>query len=242
VIRSARTARVIALLAAAVALVACTGHPATEDRDSAGDGKVRATFVIDHHRFRGSEWVEMVSPTGPTDERCDLSDCGLSVDALEAGTLWPAGDWIVAAPTVKGWIEPLPLRITVRRGQVTELTLRYRREQPEQPAWEAGLFGHPEFPIGLGLVFENGWRQVIDGRYVAVFAGARAKPETIEPSRVGVILVDVIEPKTWGHTFFFSVAPIPGPVRIVRVDGHRLTVVSPSGRTAVFDVDARRFV
>jgi hypothetical protein len=224
----------------AVALVACTGHLASGDRELPADGKVRATFVVGPHRFQGSEWVEMVSPTGPTSEECGLSDCGLSVDALEAGTFWPPGDWLVAAPTVKGWIEPLPLRITVRRGQVTEFTLRYRREQPKQPVWEEGLFGHPEFP-GPGLVFENEWRQIIDGKYVAVLAGARAKPETVEPSRVGVILVDVIEPKTWGHTFLFSEAPIPGPVRIVDVDGHRLTVTSPSGETAIFDVDARQF-
>lgn len=237
-----RTCRLLALTLLGL-VVACTGPRSVKlDSEFAGNGRIRAEFVIGHHRFEGSEWVDIVSTTGPTKERCDLSDCGLSIDALQAGTFWPPGEWIVVAPTVKGWAEPLPLEITVRRGQVTEFTLRYRRATPKERPWEEGLFGDPEFPIGLGLVFENGWRQVIDGEYVAVLAGARAKPETIEPTRQGVILVQVIDAKTWGHTFFSFESPIPGPLRIVNVHGHRLTVTSPSGETAVFDVDARRFL
>jgi hypothetical protein len=240
VIAPVRACRVL-VLALAVLVVGCTGSR-SNDREFAGDGRIRANLVIGHHQFEGSEWVDVVSTTGPTDERCDLSDCGLSVDARRAGTFWPPGDWIVVAPTVKGWLEPLPLEITVGRGQVTDFTLTYRRAEPKQRPWAEGSFAHPEFPIGLGLVFKNGWSQIIDGEYVLVFAGARAKPETVEPTRQGVILVQVINPQSWGHTFFFVESPIPGPVKIVNVDGHRLTVVSPSRETAIFDADARRFL
>lgn len=237
-----RSCRLVAL-ASLILVVGCTGTDSiADDRESAGDGRIRATFMIGHHRFEGSEWVDMVTTIGPTNTRCDLSDCGLSVDALQAGTFWPPGEWIVVAPTVKGWVEPLPLRIKVKRGRVTEFALRYQRASNPPHPWEKGIFEDPEFPIGLGLVLQNGWRQIIDGEYVAVFAGARAKPETIEPTRQGIILVDVIDPKSWRHTFFFVESPIPGPVKIVNVHGHRLTVASPSGETAIFDVDARRFL
>jgi len=242
VIDSGRACRLVALTFLAL-VVGCTStRSVDDDREFEGDGEIRATFMIGHHEFRGSEWVDMVTTTGPTHARCDLSDCGVSVDALRAGTFWPPGEWIVVAPTVKGWVEPLPFEIVVRRGERTEFSLRYRRATPRQRPWDVGLVGDPEFPSGLGFVFENGWGQVIGGDYVLVLAGARSKPETIEPTRQGVILVQVIEPKAWGHAFFLVESPISGPVRIVNVHGHRLTVSSPSGETAIFDVDGRRFV
>jgi hypothetical protein len=233
--------RLMAILLAAASLVACTGPRATRNDEFAGEGQIRATFVIGRHEFDGSEWVDMVSTTGPTSERCDLLDCGLSVHALRTGAFWNAGDWIVVAPTVKGWVEPAPFEVTVTPGRITEFVFRYERATGSPP-WEEGIFDDPDFPIGLGLVFENGWRRVIDGDYVAVLAGARRKPETLQPTDEGVILVEVIEPKTWGHRFFLVEAPIPGPVKIESAAGHRLTVVSPSGETAVFDVDVRRFL
>jgi hypothetical protein len=198
--------------------------------------------VIGPHRFRGSEWVDMVSTTGPTNERCELSACGLSVDTLQAGTFWPPGGWIVVAPTVKGWIEPLPLKITVSRERLTSFTLRYRRAAGPQTPWPTGLFEKAEFPPQLGVVFENVWQGVVHGEYLAVFAGSRTEGDSLAPSDHGLILVEIIEPKTWRHRFVSVDAPIPGPIRIVRVMGHVLEVRSPSGAEAAFDVDARRFV
>jgi len=79
-------------------------------------------------------------------------------------------------------------------------------------------------------------------RHVAVLRGARNKPGTLELTDEGVILVIVIEPETWGQTFFLVETPYLGRVRFVSVAGHQLTVVSPSGGTAVLDADARRFL
>jgi hypothetical protein len=90
--------------------------------------------------------------------------------------------------------------------------------------------------------FENIWRQVIGGKYVAVHAGSRVDPDTRAPTSEGLVLVMVIDPKTWGHEFFPVGAPIPGPVRIASVDGHLLTMVSPSGDRAAFNAIAREFL
>lgn len=105
--------------------------------------------------------------------------------------------------------------------------------------WPAGIFGKEEadFPTGSGYEFENLWRKVIHGQFVAVYAGGRSDQPT-----EGVVLVMTIEPGTWGHRFDAYVTPIAGHVVIVSADGLRLTLRSKSdGSEVVFDVESRAF-
>jgi hypothetical protein len=107
------------------------------------------------------------------------------------------------------------------------------------PEWPEGIFGKEEadFPPSLGYEFQNIWRQVIGGQYVVVLAGAR-----IDAPTAGVVMVEVIDPKTWGHKFAVYDTPVPGPVRISAVRGTRLTLNSDaSGASVTFNVISRSF-
>jgi hypothetical protein len=223
-------------------LASCTGDPVPVRYDRFDDqGRVQGKLLLGNQELLDG-WIEMVAWRATEDECRFPNDCGLSVDALRSGNNWNPGRWIVVAPPIKGWVEPLPFDIVVRAGEVTSFEAKYRRLRT-QPEWDEGLFGREDadFPIGLGFVFENIWRQVIHGKYVAVYAGSHPDPVSAESTSDGVVLVIVIEPKTRGHTFYPVEAPIPGPIRIQRVKGHLLTMASPSGESAVFDADARQF-
>jgi hypothetical protein len=107
------------------------------------------------------------------------------------------------------------------------------------PAFPEGIFGEREadFPPSLGYEFQNIWRQVIDGQYVTVRAGS-----LIDKPREGIVLVQIVDPETWAHTFERYVTPIPGPVRITAAQGVRLTLTSDStGASVEFDVRAGTF-
>jgi hypothetical protein len=230
------------LLAVVVASCTSTQPPPAHARFE-DQGRVQGTLLLGNKELQDG-WVEMVEWRASEDQCQFPNDCGLSVDALRSGQYWNPGRWIVVPPPVKDWVEPLPFDVVVRTNQVTNFEVKYRRAADRTPRWEKGLFGRSEaeFPISLGLVFEDVWRGVSGGKYVAVYAGSRADPDTQESTSDGLVLVTVINPKTWGHTFFPVESPISGPVRIERVRGHLLTMISPSGEHAVFDADARRFL
>jgi hypothetical protein len=140
-------------------------------------------------------------------------------------------------------------RIVARERRVIREGLRHPAPVPAHPAqagpaplpppWPAGIFGPEEadFPGGSGMEFRTMWRGVVDGRYLAVYAGSRTADPTL-----GVVMVLTIDPKTWGHRFETHDAPIPGPVRIDAAHGLRLRITSDSdGTTAVFDVASQTF-
>jgi hypothetical protein len=234
----------VALPVALAILASCTGTQAPpHDARFEGEGLIRGTLLLGDQELQDG-WVEMVVWRASEDQCRFPNDCGLSVDALRSGQYWDPGRWIVVPPPVKGWVEPLPFDIVVRANRLTTFEAKYRRAAKSDPGWEEGLFGRQEadFPIGLGFVFENIWRQVIDGEYIAVYAGSHADPDSFEASSDGAVLVTVIDPETWGHKYSLVEAPIPGPIRIMSVNGHRLTMVAPSGERAVYDADARQFV
>jgi hypothetical protein len=168
----------------------------------------------------------------------ELSATVFQFDGVDQLTLQVQGD------CEKFW------RLMERTCTVIERTAGLEFPDPSPPAsepppkWEEGLFGkaEAEFPAGLGYVFENIWRQVIDGDYVAVYVGSRTSSDSMESTGEGVVLVKIIQPDTWKQDFFPVDAPIPGPLRIDSVDGHQLTVVSPSGEEAIFDVDTKQFL
>jgi hypothetical protein len=226
-------------------IVGCTGRqPAPHEERFENLGRIQAAFLPGNVELEGADWVKMVEWRASDDQCAAPDDCGLSVDALRSGQYWNPGRWIAVPPPVEGWIEPGPVEVLVRANELTSFRVEYRRARDPQPVWEEGLFGREEaeFPIGLGLVFENVWRQVVGREYVAVYAGAHTDADTLEPTSDGVVLVAVIDPATWGHEFFQFESPIPGPIRIGSVNGHRLVVISPSGERAVFDVDTRAFL
>jgi hypothetical protein len=193
----------------ALALVTCTGVESPE-RDE-GEGRLRGTLLLGGEALQDG-WIEMVR-WNASEDRCRFpNDCGLSVDALRSKASWDPGRWIVVPPPVKGWVEPMPFDIVVRAGKVTTFEMKYRGAAEPDVEWDEGLFGRKDadFPIGLGFVFENIWRQVIDGKYVAVYAGSHVDPGAFESTSDGVVLVMGIESRTWGHEFFSIDAPIPG--------------------------------
>lgn len=115
------------------------------------------------------------------------------------------------------------------------------------PKWEEGLFGREraaDFPTGMAYEFESVWTQVIDGNYVAIYTGVRVTYDALgveQPTDSGAVLVLTIEPTTWEQGFAVFDPPIEGPVKILKVTGHQLTLESASGETAVFDADALVF-
>lgn len=104
--------------------------------------------------------------------------------------------------------------------------------------WVEGIFqGGHDFPSGAGYDFHTVWQGTDAGMNVRVYAGALAD----DPSR-GIVLVDIVDPGTWGHTFKGPFeAPIPGPLRIVDAKGAILTLSGKGGTSVEFDAAALAF-
>lgn len=110
---------------------------------------------------------------------------------------------------------------------------------PADFVWKEGIFADAEFPIGLGLVFENRWAGTVPGWNVTVYAGAyRDDPAT------GIVLIQLKDPETWGNRFAGPFeAPIAGPLRVQSYDGLALTLTGGDGEEEIrFDVGSRRFL
>jgi len=107
---------------------------------------------------------------------------------------------------------------------------------PADFVWEEGIFPDAEFPIGLGMVFQNRWNGTVPGWNVTVYAGAyRDDPVT------GIVLIQLKDPETWGNRFVGPFeAPIAGPLRIRSYEGLVLTLTGGDGSLIAFDLDSRR--
>ena len=108
---------------------------------------------------------------------------------------------------------------------------------PADFAWEEGIFEDAEFPVGFGYVFENRWTGQTDEWNVTAFAGSFA-----EDLSVGVVLIQLKDPQTWGNTFEGPFeAAVKGPVRVASHDGLLLTLIGSDGTSVVFDVGSMKF-
>jgi hypothetical protein len=102
--------------------------------------------------------------------------------------------------------------------------------------WVEGIFDSVDFP-GPGYRFENLWQGRLGGSYVRVYAGAYTAD--LSP---GVVLVDLVDPDTFGHTFHGPFeAPVEGPLRIETEGGTVLTLSSAEGKSVTFDVATETF-
>lgn len=113
-------------------------------------------------------------------------------------------------------------------------------DDPEDvPVWEAGIFeGSADFPLGPGFDFTTHWQGVYDGMNVRVYAGGLIR----DPS-VGIVLVDLVDPESWGHIFEGPFeAPVPGPLRIEDAEGTVLTLSGARGGSVRFDVASLSYV
>lgn len=112
-------------------------------------------------------------------------------------------------------------------------------DDPEDvPVWETGIFeGSADFPRGPGFEFTTHWQGVRGGMNVRVYAGGFIR----DPS-VGIVLVDLVDPDSWGHIFKGPFeAPIPGPLRIEDAEATVLTLSGAKGRSVRFDVASLSF-
>lgn len=112
-------------------------------------------------------------------------------------------------------------------------------DDPEDvPVWETGLFeGSADFPRGPGFDFTTHWQGVHDGMNVRVYAGV------LRDTPVGIVLVDLVDPESWGHIFEGPFeAPIPGPLRIEEAEGTVLTLSGARGGSVRFDVASLSYV
>jgi hypothetical protein len=113
-------------------------------------------------------------------------------------------------------------------------------DDPEDvPVWEKGIFeGGQDFPSGAGYDFNTIWQGTNEGLNIRVYAGSLAGDD----SR-GIVLVDIIDPSSWGHTFKGPLeAPIPGPLQIASAKGMILTLSGSAGTSVHFDVATFEYV
>ncbi len=102
----------------------------------------------------------------------------------------------------------------------------------DMPVWEEGIFEGSDFPRGSGYEFTTIWQGRRDGTNVRVYAGSLIR----DPS-VGILLVDLVDPESWGHTFKGPFeAPISGPLRIEDAEGMVLVLSGEQGASVRFDV------
>ena len=104
--------------------------------------------------------------------------------------------------------------------------------------WPVGIQGADQADIGVAGQFVNAWSQVVDGQYVAIYAGSDALDES-----VGLLTIQLIkDPRMMESTWEDYETPIPGPVKVKDAEGVRLTVVSlKDGSSTVFDFSTRTF-
>lgn len=119
--------RYLAAAVTALLLASCTGDPAPDRYDRLNDqGRIQGKLLLGNQELLDG-WIEMVAWRASEDECQFPNDCGLSVDALRSGNDWNPGRWIVVAPPIKGWVEPLPFDVVVRAGEVTRFQVTYQR-------------------------------------------------------------------------------------------------------------------
>jgi hypothetical protein len=110
--------------------------------------------------------------------------------------------------------------------------------QSTQP-WDTGVLdGGEEFPLSMGYAFNDAtWQGDIQGSHVRVYAGTYSND-----SKTGVILVEYIDPDTWGHTFKgpFETSGT-GSLTVTSADGDTLTLSTEAAGKVVFDVSNLAF-
>ena len=71
-------------------LVACAQQSQRNPSEWAGHGRIQGQLWLgDQVLERGS--LEMIQLSGPVEERCGPGACGIAVDSVLQGDLWPAG-------------------------------------------------------------------------------------------------------------------------------------------------------
>jgi hypothetical protein len=105
-------------------------------------------------------------------------------------------------------------------------------------AWDNGVFDTQEAPIPGGVITVTSmWGGTVGSVHYCVYAGASAS----DPAQ-GLVTVQTYA--VTGEHLKDQDYPAPagtGSLRIVSASGHRLTLVTGSGKTLVFDVDTRTF-
>jgi hypothetical protein len=85
-------------------------------------------------------------------------------------------------------------------------------EEEPPPKFHERLFGEEAAGGYPGYDFKNMWQQIIDGKYVTVYAGSRINSEGTGITGEAIVLLEVIDPDTWHHEWSTFELPIPpGP-------------------------------
>jgi hypothetical protein len=100
---------------------------------------------------------------------------------------------------------------------------------------DTGIIENPSVPFSsMDFKINNAWQELVGGNYILVFAGSLAN----RPDQ-GVLLV---ESETSGGSGEYLTPRKNGSVRIVKAQGMRLVLETPTHDIFYFDVPARRFV
>ncbi len=120
-------------------------------------------------------------------------------------------------------------RLAVTLAAVMQVT-------PGAVARGISLSGAAQAPAAADFVAQNVWVGLVDGGWISVYAGALRS----EPQQGALLLVTVAAGRVDQEQF---VTPLSqGALHVSAQNVQRLTLVSASGATFLFDVLARRFV
>jgi hypothetical protein len=69
--------------------------------------------------------IKMAQLSGSRREKCTLDQCGISAGSLSIGEGFATGRWLFVPQAVPGFRRPPPIRVTLKAGETTTLTIIY---------------------------------------------------------------------------------------------------------------------
>ena len=112
-------------------------------------------------------------------------------------------------------------------------------DDPAAEPWPGGIFDEREAPFPAAeYTIQNRWQDDFGGRHVVAYAGSLG-----DGSEVGVVVLQIFSMDlSQVSTRRFDPPTGHGPLRIIGVSGHVLTIRAGDGTIDYFDVDRAAFL